>query len=518
METAVRLLETFADAGVEVCFANPGTSEMHLVAALDRTPRIRPVLGLFEGVVTGAADGYGRMHGGPALTLLHLGPGLSNGAANLHNAFRARTPIVSLVGDHAVAHRVNDAPLQSDIASLARPVSRWLAAAETPQQAVDLATWAVETATREGPGALVVPADLGWSDVVPGRSAPALQAGAPTPPWDRGLEAIAARLRGGACALVLGGRRLGAEACAAAVRIGAATGALVLTETFPARIERGRDRAVLPRIPYLIEMSAGLLRSSRTVILAGAPPPVAFFALPGRPMRPTAEDAEMLVLAPVGEDPTAALVALADAIGGPAPAYVGPSPGAPGLGPTEHDHALDADLLARVFAATMPPDAIVCDESISLGLYAYDQAAGAAPHDWLSLTGGAIGQGLPLATGAAIACPDRRVIALQADGSALYTPQALWTQAREGLNVTNVILNNGAYAILQLEMARAGAGPGGRAAEALFDLTRPAIDFCALAAGFGVPATRVKTAGELAAALRRAHATPGPALIEAMFR
>lgn len=518
METAVRMLETFADQGVDVCFANPGTSEMHLVAAFDRVPGIRPVLGLFEGVVTGAADGYGRMRGAPALTLLHLGPGLSNGAANLHNAFRARTPIVSLIGDHATYHRKNDAPLQSDIEALARPVSRWLETAETPAQAIDLAGRAVAAATRSGPAGLIIPADVAWSDeaVPPPPSGP--RASPPTT-WDQRIDAIAATLRQPGCALLLGGRLLGAEACAAASRIGAATGALVLTETFPARVERGRGRAALPRIPYLIEMSAGVLGAVRTVILAGAPAPVAFFALPGRPTRPTADDARFLTLVEPGEDPTAALLALAEAVAGPAEEGApGPTLIAPGFADSDHDRALDADLLARVVAATLPDQAIVCDESISLGFYAYDTAAGAAPHDWLSLTGGSIGQGLPLATGAALACPDRRVIALQADGSALFTVQALWTQAREGLDVTNVILNNGSYAILELELARAGAPPGGAAARALFDLTRPAIDFTALAAGFGVPATRVRTAGELAAALNRANATPGPHLIEAMFR
>lgn len=518
MKTAVQLLETLADGGVDVCFANPGTSEMHLVAALDQVPRIRPVLGLFEGVVTGAADGYGRMTGKPALTLLHLGPGLTNGAANLHNAFRARTPIINLIGDHATYHRKNDAPLQSDIEALARPVSRWLATAETPVQAVELAAWALTTATRQGPGSLIIPADVAWSDEEVPTPVPDPSGPAPST-WNSRIDDVAARLRTPGCAVVIGGRFLSAEACAAAARIGAATGAPVMTETFPARVERGRGRAALPRIPYMIEMSAGLLGAVETVVLVGAPAPVAFFALPGRPTRPTGADADFLTLVEPGEDPTAALLALADAVAGPvAEAVTGSPADAPVLAGADHEKALDADLLARVVAATLPDQAIVCDESISLGFYAYDYAAGAAPHDWLALTGGAIGQGLPLATGAAIACPERRVVALQADGSALYTLQALWTQAREGLNVTNVILNNGAYAILDLELARAGATPGGPAARALFDLTRPAIDFTALAAGFGVPATRVHTAGELAAALDRAHATPGPSLIEAMFR
>lgn len=518
METAVRMLQIFADRGVDACFANPGTSEMHLVAALDRVPRIRPVLGLFEGVVTGAADGYGRMRGAPALTLLHLGPGLSNGAANLHNAFRARTPIVSLIGDHATYHRKNDAPLQSDLEGLAQPVSRWLAAAQTSAQAVELAGRAVTAAVQSGPAALIVPADVAWSDEAP-PPPPCEPEASPPSTWDRRIDEIAAALRRPRCALLLGGRRLGAEACAAASRIGAATGALVLTETFPARVERGRGRAALQRIPYLIEMSAGVLGAIDRVVLAGTPPPVAFFALPGRPTRPTKDDACFMTLVGPDEDPTAALAALAEAVAGPTGyAALASTPAPQGLAEADGERALDADLLARVITATLPEQAIVCDESISLGLYAYDAAAAAAPHDWLSLTGGAIGQGLPLATGAALACPDRQVVALQADGSALFTIQALWTQAREGLNVTNVILNNGAYAILELELARAGAPVGGSATQALFDLTRPEIDFTALAAGLGVPATRVRTAGELTRALNRAYATPGPHLIEAMFQ
>jgi acetolactate synthase-1/2/3 large subunit len=512
MKAAQRLLEHAAREGVRACFANPGTSEMHLVAALDAAPAIRSILCLFEGVATGAADGYGRMAQNPALTLLHLGPGLGNGLANLHNAYRARTPIVSLIGEHATYHIANNPPLATDIASLARPVSAWLKTVEKPETLAMLGAEALCAARRQGPAALILPADVAWSDAE--QLAPA--AAAPTATdtdWTRSLDQAAKALSPSA-ALLLGGRFLSAQACAAAQRIADKTGAQVLIETFPPRVERGAGRARLSRLPYLSEMAVGVLAKAQTVILAGATAPVAFFALPGKPTTLSPQGADILELVRPGTSPEQALEALAEAVGATAPMRV--DEGAPTQIPTA-DGRLDPLGFAQVIAATLPEDAIVSDESNTLGLYAFDAAAGARPHDWLTLTGGSIGQGLPLATGAAVACPDRRVLALEADGSALYTIQALWTQAREGLNVTNVILNNGAYAILKLEMMRAGIADQTKAAGELFDLGRPTIDFVDLARGFGVPGERVTSVHEFAAALQRSFAAPGPSLIEVMF-
>lgn len=496
--------------GVRACFANPGTSEMHLVAALDAVPAIRPVLCLFEGVAAGAADGYGRMAHNPALTLLHLGPGLSNASANLHNAFRAKTPIVSLIGEHATYHRDNDPPLASDIVSLARPVSAWLKTAATPRDLLTLGQEAIDAARRSGPAALVLPADVAWSDEEP-------DAPAPRRPLDDALETAsiddAARALGPRTVLLLGGRFLSAHACTAAQRIAEKTGAMTLIETFPARVRRDGAGAGLKRLPYLSEMASALLANAETIILAGAASPVAFFALPGRPERLAPAQARIIELAAPGADPETALRALAEAIKAPKTTRVrvNPAPARPSNG------VIDAGALAQCITAMLPAEAIVCDESNTAGLYCYDAAATAAPHDWLTLTGGSIGIGLPLAVGAAIACPERRVIALEADGSALYTIQALWTQAREGLNVTNVILNNGAYAILRLEMMRAGVNERSEAAAALFDLRRPAIDFCEIAKGFGVPGQRVHTPGGLATALETGFAASGPTLIEVML-
>ncbi|MBL8547842.1 MAG: acetolactate synthase large subunit [Hyphomonadaceae bacterium] len=511
MKAAQRLLELAARDGVRACFANPGTSEMHLVAALDSAPAIRPVLCLFEGVATGAADGYGRMAGAPALTLLHLGPGLANGIANLHNAYRARTPIVSLIGEHATFHRANNPPLASDIASLARPVSAWLRTVEQPADLVIMAQEAIEAARASGPAALILPADVAWSDEEPTPPAPLRP---PAQNLDTACLEDAARALGPRTLLLLGGRFLSADACAAAQRIAAKTGTLALIETFPARVRREGAGSELKRLPYLSEMASAALANIDTIILAGAAYPVAFFALPGRPTRLAPEHARVVeIAAPEGQIGQAleTIAAIAKAETAAAP---------PGAAPLKPDGGgvIDAVAIAQCLAATLPPEAIVCDESNTAGLFCFDATARTAPHDWLTLTGGAIGQGLPLATGAAIACPDRRVIALEADGSALYTIQALWTQARESLNVTNVILNNGAYAILRLEMMRAGVNQLSEAANALFDLKRPAIDYCEIARGFGVPSERVSTPAAFCLALERSYASPGPRLIEVMVR
>lgn len=511
MKAAKTLLELAQREGVRACFANPGTSEMHLVAALDAAPSIRPVLCLFEGVATGAADGYGRMMEAPALTLLHLGPGLGNGLANLHNAYRAKTPIVSLIGEHATYHRANNPPLASDIAALARPVSSWVQTVETTADLLRLTQEAFAAARRLGPAALILPADIAWSDDT--LALPSSEAAADED-FDAKQVEKAAQLLGPRTLLLLGGRFLTAEACSAAQRIGAKTRALVLVETFPARIRREGLAAQLKRLPYLSEMAAAALAEIDTLILAGAAEPVAFFALPGRPTKLAPANARVLQLDSSGRGVEHALKSLANLV--QANETLAPPASTPS--PPAHGGAIDPAALAQCFAATLPPNAVVCDESNTAGLFCYDAAAAGPPHDWLTLTGGSIGQGLPLATGAAIACPDRRVIALEADGSALYTLQALWTQAREGLNVTNVILNNGAYAILRLEMMRAGVNQLSEAANALFDLKRPAIDFCDIARGFGVPAERVQTPEALTAALTRSYSTPGPALIEVMVR
>jgi acetolactate synthase-1/2/3 large subunit len=512
MTGAESVLRTLSAGGVQVCFANPGTSEMHLVAALDRVPGVSPVLALFEGVASGAADGYARMAGIPAATLLHLGPGLGNAFANLHNAYKARTPMVNVVGDHAVAHAPLNAPLASDIASVARPVSHWYASTRDARSAATDAAAALAAARGHGGGiaTLVVPADAGW-EASAGPAAP-LPVTPPAPVPQDAVEAAARALRGGGrTALLIGGAATRGPALRAAARIAAATGARLIHDTFPSRLERGAGIPRAQPLPYLTEMATEALAGLEHLIVCGTQAPVAFFAYPGRPSRLADPQTAIDVLAGPREDVAGALAGLADALGAGEAA-----PGPDAARPEVPDGPLDPVAIGAAIAALLPEGAIVVDESVTASAPIVAATAGAAPHDWLTLTGGAIGQGLPAATGAAVACPGRPVLSLEGDGSAMYTIQSLWTQAREGLDVTTVILANRSYAILDFELARVGADAArGPASEQLFGIGRPDLDFVGIAAGMGVPGMRVDDAQGFAAALREALAEPGPRLIEA---
>jgi acetolactate synthase I/II/III large subunit len=511
---ADRLLEAAAAGGVQVCFANPGTTEMPVVAALDRQPALRAILCLFEGVCTGAADGYGRMTGRPALTLLHLGPGFANGIANLHNARRARSPIVNLIGDHATWHRECGAPLATDIASLARPVSDWYREAAAPGTLeADMAEAVACAAGLPGRIATLVAAHDHLASPAPGDVVPALPPRALDPVPDSTVRRVAEALRASrAPALLLGDTASDLPGLQAAARIAARTGARLIVETFSRRLERGAGRPAVLRMPYFPEQALALMDRFDTVVLAGAPDPVSFFGYPGLPSRMIPEGKRVEVLAAPGDRIPEALEALASSLGPgedhrlPPPE---PRPGRP-HGP------LTAETLAQAIAAVQPEGAIITDESVTSGGAYFAAAASAPPHSYLNVTGGAIGWGLPCATGAAVACPDRPVIALEADGSGMYTLQALWTQAHEGLNVTTVICSNRSYRILGVELRRAGIEIGPQA-QAMMDLSRPPLDWVRLAAGMGVPGELVTSAEDLATALERAVREPGPCLIEALL-
>ncbi|CAM5545043.1 Acetolactate synthase large subunit OS=Streptomyces alboniger OX=132473 GN=CP975_06670 PE=3 SV=1 [Streptomyces alboniger] len=505
------LISGLVDGGVRACFANPGTSEMHFVAALDGVPELRPVLCLFEGVATGAADGYGRMTGRPACTLLHLGPGLAGGLSNLHNARRAASPVVNVVGDHALRHKRLDAPLESDIGALAGTVSAWTRRTYHADELAGDVRDAVAAAAGP-PGAiatLIVPADVSWSRADEQATAP------PPPAPRRGLVSVDAvtgaadALRSGEpAALLLGGDAVRGAAFTAAGRVAAATGAKLLCETFPARLERGAGRPVAERLAYLASGATRQLAGVRHLVLAGAASPVSFFAYPGQGGDLVPEGCAVHTLTAGTEDVTAALEGLAEVVG-PGASAVREAAARPAL----PSGALTAESAAAVIGALLPEGAVVVDEANTSGIWLPGATAGAPPHDWLTLTGGAMGQGLPLATGAAVACPGRPVLALVGDGASMYTPQALWTQAREGLDVTTVVFDNGSYAILNLELGAVAPVPGGSGARRLLDLSGPRLDFVALAHGMGVPAERAGTAEEFAAALGRGLAEPGPAVI-----
>lgn len=514
MNGAQSLVATLVNCGIEVCFANPGTSEMHFVAALDASPGLRAVLCLFEGVATGAADGYARIAGKPAATLLHLGPGLANGLANLHNARRAASPIVNIVGDHSTVHRQYDAPLTSDIVGFARPVSAWIGESTSARGIAKDAARAVQAA-RAAPGGiatLIVPADTAWG--------PATNAARPLPdivaaPAEvAAIEAVARRLHGGTrSALLLRGAALSRSALETAGRIQARTGARLLCDTFAPRVDLGAGCVPVERIPYFGEQIVEFLRELETLVLVGAKPPVSFFAYPGKPSWCLPEGCVILELASVHQDGPAALDALAGALGAPA----APAMRTPLQLPSLPSGPLTPASVAQAIAALTPDDAIFADESATSGAPLLRALARARPHTHLALTGGSIGQGLPLAVGAAIASGGRRVVSPHGDGGAAYTLQALWTMAREQLDVTVVLYSNHSYAILNIELQRVGAAAAGPKALAMLDLHDPELNWTSIAQGFGVEAQRVTTADQFASLYAAAMQAPGPRLIEVML-
>ena len=514
MNGAQALMQTLVDAGVEVCFTNPGTSEMHFVAALDSAPAMRAVLCLFEGVATGAADGYARMAGQPAATLLHLGCGLGNGLANLHNARKGKVPVVNIVGDHATTHTQYDAQLQSDIETVARNVSPGfvrtsLSTARLCQDAVDAIA-----AARGLPGqvaTLILPADVSWGEG-------GVPCAPPPPPRpeaadDSTVLAIAQAVRaGGKAALLLGGQALREPGLRAAARIAAHSGVKVFAEVFPTRLERGAGLPFVERIAYLAELAGVQLAGIEHLILVDAKAPVSFFAYPGKKSDLVPDGCTVHQLSSPAQDAAASLEKLAQALGA---AQTQPALQAPAR-PGRPRGKLTADKVCKAVGHLLPENAIVIDEAITSGLMLAPFTAGAPRHDLITLTGGAIGQGLPNAIGAAIACPTRPVLALIGDGTAMYTLQALWTMAREKLNVVSVIFNNASYSVLNVELERVGAEKVGAKARSQLDLTGPVIHFAQLAQGMGVHGERTTTAEEFVRALEHALATPGPHLIEAM--
>jgi acetolactate synthase-1/2/3 large subunit len=510
MNGADALITTLADNGVTACFANPGTSEMHFVAALDQTAGMRCILGLQENVVTGMADGYWRMARKPACTLLHCGPGLANGLGNLHNARRARSGIVNIVGDQATYHRPFDAPLTADSEGLARTVSGWV---RTTTRAADVgrdAAAAVQAAQGGQIATLVLPSDASWDEG--GMVADPLGAPERAPLDPFAIEQAARVLRSGAPVLILlAGPAVLAEGQALAWRVAQATGASLMADFVSSHLARGRGRLQLERVPYNTDLAVETLARYQHIILVNAKPPVGFFAYPGKPSTQYPATAQLHVLSRADQDGVAALRALAEAIGAPAAALPDPGPR-----PQAASGAPAPDKLAQTLAALMPEHAIVSDESISYGRGFYRHTHAAPAHDWLHLAGGAIGDGLPVATGAALGAGGRRrVISLQADGSAMYSLQALWTQARERLPCTTILLNNGKYGILIGEYKGVGATPGPTAMNML-DLGNPGLAWVHLAKGMGVEAARATTMEQCADLMAQSFRQDGPFLIELM--
>ncbi len=514
MNGADALVQTLADNGVEACFANPGTSEMHLVTALDREPRIRSVLCLFEGVATGAADGYARVAGKPAMTLLHLGPGYLNGAANLHDARRAFSPTINIVGDHATYHRHLDAPLTSDIEALTKPLAAWVGVAMSPAEAGAKAAEAFQKASGppRGNAFLLLPADTAWTEGgVKGAAAPA--PALEEAPAARIAEAAAAIKAAKKAALLVNGDALYEPGLSALARLDAA-GVLVFADTFATKTARGAGRYAVAKLPYFAEQAVEALDGVDLLITCGTKHPVAFFAYPGKPSELTPVNAKRLTLGGAEIACAPALAALADALGAPAE---GPKAAA-AIPPDAVSEPLGPWQIGATLARHMPDDSILADDAVTSGLPISTSTQGGPRHDWLGHTGGAIGQGLPLAVGAAVAAAGKRkVIALCGDGAAMYTNQGLWTLAREGLDCLVLIFANRSYRILNIEMARTGAGNPGPTAASMLSLDNPAIDWVKLAEAQGVPGVRCTDALDFDRQFARLVGVKGPALIECVI-
>jgi acetolactate synthase-1/2/3 large subunit len=507
------LVKTAAKAGVEICFANPGTTEMPIVVALDSEPGIKPVLGLFEGVCTGAADGYGRMLDKPAMTLLHLGPGLADGIVNLHNARRARTPVVNIVGEHATWHRAADPPLAMDIERLASTVSGWQRTNKSPIALSQDMAEAVAASIYGQISSLIVPNDYQWEEVADGPIATPRFSYAPVDPDS--IEQASRLMRAHRkTALIIGGRALRRQGLLAAARIKAVMGCDLLTDGFPPYIERGAGLPDVMRVPYFPEPAIELLSRYEVAVLAGVKEPVAFFGYKGIASQLLPQECQKFRIDTDSQNVTEVLEALADVLN--APPYSKISTGIPSEPerPAVPAGELTAEKACLTLAAVQPENVIIVDEGLTTSVGYYPLTASLAPHSFLTLTGGALGYGMPCALGAALACPDRPVINIEADGSAMYTLQALWTQAHESLNVTTLICANRSYNILKIELYRAGIEAIGPKALSLTDLDHPFINWVRVAEGLGVPAVSVNTAEGLAHELARALAEPGPHLIE----
>ena len=511
MNGAESLVSTLVDQGVDICFANPGTSEMHFLAALDN-PRMRSVLCLFEGIATGAADGWYRMKDTPASTLLHLGPGLANGLSNIHNAKRASSGMVNIIGEHSVAHLRYDPPLQSDIEGLARPLSHWVRRADSASTIAWDAAQAVATAS-EHPGkiaTLILPGDTSWQQADRAVTLPKIDQRRPAPAPAR-IDHVAKVLTSGEPTLIiLGNKATRGRALELAGKVAAATGARLGSQFFTARIERGAGRTPIERIPYAVPQAMAFLDGFKHIITVETREPVAFFAYPDKPSLMKKEGTLVHPLVEEHEDSASAFEMLLDALGASAVQPIvqarieTPSP----------TGALNPLSVAHALAVALPENAILVDESLTTGRESMGHTMGALPHDLINNMGGSIGYGTPVATGAALACPDRRVFCTVGDGSAMYTIQSLWTQAREGLNITTIIYANRSYAILKAEYANMGAGSPGPQAMAMIDIDRPTIDWIAMAKSMGVPAVAVETAEDFVKAMQNSAREPGPALIE----
>jgi acetolactate synthase-1/2/3 large subunit len=511
MNGAETLVETLLASGVKVCFANPGTSEMHFVHALDRHPEMRCILCLFEGGVSGAADGYYRMSGEVAATLLHLAPGFGNAFANLHNARKAQSGVLNIMGDHADYHLRFEAPLKGDTVGVAQAVSHWTRVCSASGKVANDAAEAIQAARAKGGqiATLILPANTAWED------ASSFAVASPPPalrrPSEAEVKAAAHALRQPGAILMVDGPALYTDLGHLAKRVTKACGARLMQPFFVSRFRRGTGAVKIERMAYRIEDNLKLLAGASSLVLCGTARPAGFFAYPGLPSTPDDPETRLIELCSREMDIAWTLQALAAELG---EAQLTPEDFVPDDRPAQAEGTITMAKVGESIAALMPGDCVVVDEGITASAHLAPALKRAPGHDVLTITGGSIGFGLPNAVGAAVACPDRKVLVMEGDGSGMYTLQSLWTLAREGLDVTTVIFANRGYQILREELAAMGVNEVGRNAQRMFDVEGPSLDWVALAQGHGVQAVRVTDMDNFNAAFADAMAQRGPRLIE----
>lgn len=504
------LVGTLINHGVDLLFTNPGTSEVGLLAEIGTSEQIRAVPVLFEGIAAGAADGYFRMTGCPAATMLHVGPGLANAWSALHNAAKARSGVVNIVGQLSEAHLEYESPLKSDLLALATSVSDVVRYPLSSARVGIDAHAAADAAKRGKVATLVMANDVGWSD----------GAELATPPGAQNTDAhgaldpaaMTALKQGPRTLFLLGGLALDVGAQRDAAAIASATGCSVMIEWANARCERGGDLPSWARIPYPVDEAVRTLAAYDTIVLCGAAEPIAFFNYRNSPSRLAAPSARVIDLHAEGADVRLALGAARRALASdparpchpPASRYTYGAPKSP-------------DPVSAAIAAALPEDAIIVNEAITSASDLFAASAAAPRHTWLDNLGGSIGFALPAAIGAAIGAPGRRVIALCGDGSTMYSLQGLWTMARENLDITVLVFANRAYKILINELVQASDAHLNDRTFSLLQLDNPAIGWAKLSGSLGVDATRVHSFDQLKAALTLALDTQGPRLIEVVI-
>ena len=515
MNGAAAFFKSIVDNGIDTIFACPGTSEMQVVDEVGYS-NLRVVLCLFENSVTGMADGYARMLDKPALGMVHVTCGLTNALANMHNARIANSRMIIFGGGVHVAHEVNE-PVHSMLQRqpyVAQIAAQCVIEARSPDQLAAAATQALK-ASNDGAGKIVYV--YGPNNAVWGESS--FQGKLTSSAEQRQrvstatISSIADTLKAGKkTAFILDNLALREEGLEILGRIAEGAGGRLFREWLPSRIAMGAGRVRTETLPYGGAEGRELLSEFDQIVLVGAKIPVCPFSYENQPWVKIPENCNVHTLATADHDILAALEELATQLDLPEKASnrYNRKPGEPPTGP------LSGNSIVQSLSILMPADSIVLDEAMLENVMFPLLMDGAAPFDFMAACpGGAIGAGPPVACGAAIACPNRKVILLEGDFSLMQGNTALWSMAQHNLDICVINYNNEGSASLSTELARVRQGEAQPKSIELLRIRKPTIDYAAMAESMGVPASRAETAEEFHLQLTKAMSTKGPHFIDA---